>query len=109
MEQGKGEDFISFRDLMKREVISLATGAKIGYVDDLIIDANTAGIKALLVMGRSRFFGLLWRSDDLEIPWDAVEMIGKDTLLVREPGEPKQNKDALKSDFFARLWRRFGR
>lgn len=81
--QESGKVMIGFKDLVKREVISLETGAKIGYVDDVRLDVNTAAIDSLVVFGVKRLFGLLGESEDVIIPWSELEMIGEDALLVR--------------------------
>lgn len=78
-----GNVVIGFRDLIKREVISLETGAKIGYVDDLLLNAQTAAVESLVVFGVKRMFGLLGGSEDIIIPWSELSMIGEDALLVR--------------------------
>ncbi|MCH5323958.1 MAG: YlmC/YmxH family sporulation protein [Eubacterium sp.] len=71
-----------FSDLRCKEVISIKTGTRIGFVDDMEFDSCTAKICRIIVFGRSRFFGLLGREDDLVINWCDIEIIGEDTILV---------------------------
>ena len=71
-----------FDDLRNKEIIDLKTGGKIGFVDDLIFETKNAKICDLIVYGRARFFGLFGREDDYVIPWDDIEIIGEDTILI---------------------------
>ncbi|MCL1832146.1 MAG: YlmC/YmxH family sporulation protein [Oscillospiraceae bacterium] len=71
-----------FEDLRNKEIIHVKTGSKIGFVDDVVFETRTAKICDLIVFGQSRFFGLFGRDDDFVIPWNDVEVIGGDTILV---------------------------
>ena len=51
----------SFAELCRKEVIDVEKGEKLGYVDDLEFDAQTAAVAALVIHGRERLFGLLGR------------------------------------------------
>lgn len=75
-------------DLQYKEVISVADGSRYGYVGDMEIDLETGQVRALVVPGRRRFFGLLGREEDKVIPWSAVKRFGEDIILVEEPGPP---------------------
>lgn len=47
---------------------------------------------SLQLLGRPRFFGLLGRDATLTIPWEEIDKIGVDAVLVRTelpPPEPK--------------------
>ena len=69
-------------DLQQKEILNLKDGSKIGFVDDVLIDMSEKLMKALIVRGRLRFFGLLGREPDLLIPWENIEVIGEDAILV---------------------------
>ncbi|MCL2018305.1 MAG: YlmC/YmxH family sporulation protein [Oscillospiraceae bacterium] len=71
-----------FEDLRCKEIINIKTGCKIGYPDDIEFESCTAKVIKLIVYGRSRFFGLFGREDDIIIPWCDIEIIGEDTILV---------------------------
>ena len=45
-------------DMRHKEVINVKDGVKIGYVDDVEFDTVSAELTALVVYGKSRFFGL---------------------------------------------------
>lgn len=72
----------SAEELRCKEVICLADGCRLGYVGDMEIDLTDGRVKALLVPGRRRFFGLLGREPDRRIPWTAVRRFGDDIILV---------------------------
>lgn len=74
---------MTFRELCSKEVVQLKDGACLGRVDDLELDADTARIGSLLLLGRPRLFGLLGRDETLTIPRADIERIGLDTILVR--------------------------
>lgn len=70
-------------ELERKEILSLKDGSRIGYADHLLVDLDTASVRALVVCGRLRWFGLLGREPDLTIPWQNIEVIGEDAILVR--------------------------
>lgn len=69
-------------DLRNKEVINLKTGARMGFVCDIIFDTCTGKIIAIVVPGECRFFGLFGRDEDYEIPWDCIDKIGDDLILI---------------------------
>lgn len=69
-------------ELFSKEVIHIEKGVRIGFVDDVVIDIKCREIKAIVVYGRSKCFGLFGKEDDIVILWEQIEVIGKDTLLV---------------------------
>jgi YlmC/YmxH family sporulation protein len=75
-------------DLRYKEVISVEDGTRYGYAGDIEIDLETGQVKALVVPGRRRLFGLLGREEDKYIPWDAISRFGEDIILVAraQPG-----------------------
>ena len=72
-----------FKEFKNKEIINISDGMKIGYVDDILFDSDTAQIESIVVYGRLRWFGILGRENDLFIPWENVEIIGDDTILVK--------------------------
>ena len=69
-------------ELRYKEVISVEDGSRFGYVGDMEVDMDTGQVRALVVPGRRRFFGLLGREEDKYIPWSAVRRFGEDIILV---------------------------
>ena len=69
-------------DLRHKEVINAKSGCRLGFVDDVEFDTKSAVVISLVIYGRLRCFGLLGRDDDIIIKWDAIDLIGEDTILV---------------------------
>ncbi|MCM1528524.1 MAG: YlmC/YmxH family sporulation protein [Alistipes sp.] len=72
----------SLEELSAKEVIDVKTGERLGMIDDLRLNTETSEVTALLIYGGYRFFGILGRERDTEIPCSAVKVIGRDTVLV---------------------------
>ncbi len=70
--------------LRYKEVISMEDGSRYGYVGDMEVDLETGHVRALVVPGRRRLFGLLGREEDRVIPWSAVKRFGEDIILVEK-------------------------
>ncbi|MGE4549452.1 MAG: YlmC/YmxH family sporulation protein [Intestinibacillus sp.] len=70
-------------ELRLKEVINICDGARLGYVGDLEVDIMCGRVVALVVPGPCWFFGLFGRREDYVIPWDAIDKIGDDIILVR--------------------------
>ena len=70
-------------DLRYKEVININDGSCMGCVSDVEIDTCCACVTAIVIYGRQRLFGLLGREDDVVIPWNQIQCIGEDTVLVK--------------------------
>lgn len=75
-------------ELRCKEVIGVADGERYGYVGDVEVDLDSGQIKALVVPGRLRWFGLLGRERDRVFPWSAVRRFGEDVVLVEGAPAP---------------------
>lgn len=73
-------------ELRDKEVIDISGGCRFGYVGDVALDLETGQVKALVVPGRLRLFGLLGREKDHVFPWSSVRRFGEDIILVEEAG-----------------------
>ncbi len=71
-------------ELRYKEVISVEDGTRYGYVGDMEVNLESGQVRALVVPGRRRFFGLLGREEDKVIPWSAVKRFGEDIILVEQ-------------------------
>ncbi len=69
-------------ELRSKEVINRETGNRIGPVCDVELDAASGRITAIIVYGRPKILGLFGSSDDVRIPWENVDVIGDETILV---------------------------
>lgn len=74
-------------DMGYKEVIDLRDGARLGYVGDVEIDTETGRVQSVVIPGRLRFFGLLGREAERVVPWEDIEKIGEDIILVRTRAE----------------------
>lgn len=72
---------MKFAELKTKEVVSLSTGKKIGFADDIIIDELTNMVVALRVPKHTRGFR---KPEYIEIPFCDIEKIGENVILVRE-------------------------
>lgn len=77
-------------DLSLREVIDLDSGRRLGRVRDALVDTGTGRVTALIVPGRLRCLGLLGREEEILLPWEALEKLGEDILLVRRGKRERQ-------------------
>ena len=73
---------VTLDDLREKEIINLQNGHRLGYVHDVEITLPQGEVQALIVLGTSRFFGLLGREEDVVIPWNKITKIGEDIILV---------------------------
>ncbi len=87
-----------FTDLRHKEVISVCDGCRIGFVDDVIVDTKNACIISIVIFGRSGCFGLFGKCEDYIIPWEKIELIGEDTIII-SCGTPKPTKRQKKRRF----------
>ena len=53
------------------------------------VDLESGQVRALVVPGRLRLFGLLGREEDRYIPWDRVRRFGEDIILVEQEPQPR--------------------
>ena len=69
-------------ELREKDVISTKDGRKLGYITEFEIDVSCGKILAILVSSPScGFFARPWQNE-LRIPWDKIECIGEDAVLV---------------------------
>ena len=72
-------------ELRYQEIINVSDGSRHGWVGDVEVDLESGQVRALVVPGRLRLFGLLGREEDRVFPWEAVRRFGADTILVETP------------------------
>ena len=74
-----------FTQLRRKEVINLCDGCRLGCVGDVEVKLPEGEVRALIVFGPSRFFGLFGRGEDYYIPWDCIQKFGDDIILIDKP------------------------
>ncbi|MGN0976051.1 MAG: PRC-barrel domain-containing protein [Gemmiger sp.] len=73
---------MTIQELSRKDVIRARSGENLGRVDDICFDTATARIRSVILRGRGRLFGLMGREEDLEIPWEQINSIGADVIMV---------------------------
>ena len=77
-------------ELRYKEIINVSDGSRYGWVGDVEVDLESGQVRALVVPGRLRLFGLLGREEDIVICWEVIKLIGEDTILVNYcPPQPQ--------------------
>ena len=73
------------RDLRCKEVFNICDGCRLGTVADVDIRIPDGQVCAIIVYGPCRFFGLFGRGEEFYIPWDCIQRIGDDIILIDKP------------------------
>ncbi len=74
---------MTFSKLCEKEVISIKSGKKIGYVDDVEFDKGSANIERLIVYGKPKLMGFKGKEQNIIIDWCDVVTFGDDTILIK--------------------------
>ncbi len=69
-------------DLKLKEVINVIDGKRLGGITDIEIDVASGRLTAIVVPGNGKFLGLFGRSEEVVIPWEKINKIGFDVILV---------------------------
>lgn len=69
-------------DLRDKQVVSLKDGCVIGYLSDAEINTLSGKLVSIIVSCKSKGINLLGRNDEYIIPWESIEVIGNDSILV---------------------------
>lgn len=72
---------INSSELREKDVINTCNGRKLGTICDYRIDTECGRVCAVYVTGQ--LFGIFCDKNVMMIPWDKIECIGDDTVLVR--------------------------
>ena len=73
------------RDLRCKEVINICDGRRLGYVGDVEVRIPDGQVTGIVVNGPGRFFGLFGRGEEYYVPWECIQRIGDDIILVDKP------------------------
>ena len=74
-------------ELRRREVINIRDGCRLGFVGDVEVRVPEGQVAALIVFGPCRFFGLFGRGEEYYVPWDSIQRIGDDIILIDKPAQ----------------------
>lgn len=69
-------------DLRAKEVVNTVDGKRLGHITDIEINAETGKLTAIVVPGSGRFLGIFGKNEEIVIPWDKINKIGLDVILV---------------------------
>lgn len=70
----------SLNRLKSMEVIDVTTGSKLGFIKDLVVDCDDYKIISILLPNQK--LGWFSKSNDIEIPWQQINKVGVDVILV---------------------------
>ncbi|WP_026882367.1 YlmC/YmxH family sporulation protein [Clostridium akagii] len=70
----------SLNRLKAMEVIDVSTGSKLGFIKDLVVDCDDYKIISILLPNQK--LGWFSKSNDIEIPWQQINKVGVDVILV---------------------------
>ena len=73
--------FCRITELHNKEVINVGDGCRLGCVDDVEVDTCTAKLTAIVIRGQ-KFLGIFGKAEDIVIPWEQIEVVGDETVLV---------------------------
>ena len=71
-----------FTDLQCKEVICIANGQRLGFISDVLVELPEGKVCAIVVPGPAKLLGLTGCRDDFIIPWNCIQRIGPDIVLV---------------------------
>ena len=72
-------------EMRYKEVININDGCRLGFVGDVEICLPDGKVTAIIVPGPCRFFGLFGRGEEYYIPWECIQRIGDDIILIDKP------------------------
>ncbi len=70
-------------DLRKKEVISIDTAERLGYVCDIDVDLATGRINSIILPAGGLFGQIFAAKRETVIPWSAVVAVGSEYILVK--------------------------
>ncbi|MDR0930946.1 MAG: YlmC/YmxH family sporulation protein [Clostridiales bacterium] len=76
-------------DLNKKEVIDVADGRRLGFINDCELDIYTGQLISIIVPKSGGF----WSKEDYVIPWKHIKRIGDDIVIVDTRREINHRED----------------
>lgn len=75
---------VNSENFREKEVINSCDGSRLGYVSDIEFDVCDGRITAIIVPTKGGFLGC--GGEEVTIPWDKIQKIGADVILVDATG-----------------------
>ena len=96
--------FCRLADMREKQVVCIKDGTILGFVNDVELDTDTGRLVSVVIYGRKIFFGLLGRDNDFHIPWESIEVMGEDSILVNCDGiaQPRRRRQSFLDIFAAK-------
>lgn len=69
-------------DFKHKEVVNIANGKRLGFVQDVCADLETGMITSIIVPGSNKLLNIFSQGNDIVIPWQNIKCIGDDLILV---------------------------
>ena len=73
---------VKLSELRARDIVNISDGKKLGRVKDIELNMEDGYVTGFILPSESTFLKLLFRDDDIFIPWSKVAKIGDDVILV---------------------------
>ena len=70
-------------ELKDKEVINVNDGKILGFITDVDIDVCSGRIIRIYLPPQGKYFSVFSSKNTISIPWDCIEKIGNDIILVR--------------------------
>ena len=80
-----GDFLMRICDLRQKEVINICTCRRLGFVSDMEFDLCSGCIRAIIVPGVGKFWGIFGRNTEYVIPIGKICCVGEDIILVKIP------------------------
>ncbi len=88
-------------EMREKQVVCIKDGTILGLVGDVEVDTCNGCLKHIIVFGRKKCFGLFGRETDYRIPWESIQVIGEDSILVDfSATAPRAKRKNLLSQIF---------
>ncbi len=88
---------LGFDELCRKEVIDIASGDRLGYIDDIEIDTEKGRVSSLIIYGGPRIFGLFGHDCDITVSCADIRVIGEDVVLIERSGTDTGTKFTKRS------------
>ena len=97
MERMQENETILLSDLTGKNIVNLYDGTRLGviYEPNLSFDADTGSIEMLYLGGQNGFTGMWSEKNSLQIPWNSVQKVGQEVVIVDLGHSPMRFKKNL--------------